>query len=164
MEQKNKPLSFFEQVYAVVAQIPYGRVISYGQIARMLGRPRAAREVGWALSGCPEELPWQRVVMADGSVTGGEHREIRRGRLLEEGVAFLANGRVDMEAHCWDGKPCETSGHCGLDPNSGHCGLDPQSIAADLPEEAQDVDAANLHEYLDEDIPPWLRDGIVDDQ
>jgi methylated-DNA-protein-cysteine methyltransferase-like protein len=96
--------SFFEQIYAVVAAIPYGKVASYGQIARMLGRPRAAREVGWAMSNCPEELPWQRVVKADGSITGGVHAEIRRAFLAQEGIAFLPDGRVDMEVHRWNGE------------------------------------------------------------
>jgi methylated-DNA-protein-cysteine methyltransferase-like protein len=49
---------FYQQVYDIVAQIPPGKVVSYGQIARMLGRPRAAREVGRAMRLCPEGLPW----------------------------------------------------------------------------------------------------------
>ena len=63
--------SFFARVYDIVAQIPYGRATSYGQIARLLGSPRAARQVGWAMSTCPEELPWHRVVKADGSIAAG---------------------------------------------------------------------------------------------
>ena len=98
--------SFFEQVYEIVSKIPKGRVVSYGQIAHMLGSPHAARTVGWALSACPENLPWQRVVMADGSVTGGEFSELRRVLLLEEGITFLANGRVDMDVNQWDGVEC----------------------------------------------------------
>ena len=91
--------SFFKQVYIIVSQIPYGKVVSYGQIARILGRPRAAREVGWAMGCCPDadNLPWWRVVKADGSVAGGQYAEIRRGMLEEEGVAFLLDGRVDMK-------------------------------------------------------------------
>lgn len=101
--QKN----FFDKVYAIVERIPYGKVVSYGQIAKLLGSPRAARQVGWALSTCPEELPWQRVVMADGSVTGGEWEEVRRNLLNEEGVEFLLNGKVDMETFCWNPEPSE---------------------------------------------------------
>ena len=97
--------SFFTQIYAVVAAIPHGKVASYGQIARMLGRPRSAREVGWAMSNCPEELPWQRVVKVDGSITGGVHAQIRKARLIEEDVTFLSDGKVDMTAHQWN---CET--------------------------------------------------------
>jgi methylated-DNA-protein-cysteine methyltransferase-like protein len=88
---------FFQQVYAVVERIPSGKVISYGQIARILGHPRAARVVGWAMRVCPEHLPWQRVVMADGTVSGGLHAELRRWLLEAEDVAFLPDGRVDMD-------------------------------------------------------------------
>lgn len=89
--------AFFAQVYRMVAQIPRGKVASYGQIARMLGRPRAAREVGWAMRRCPDAYPWQRVVRSDGSIAGGEYAQIRRALLEAEGVAFLPDGRVDME-------------------------------------------------------------------
>jgi len=92
---------FYEQVYAIVGAIPYGRVISYGQIARMLGRPRSAREVGRAMRICPDNLPWQRVVMADGSITGGAFADTRRALLEAEGVTFLPDGRVDMETCRW---------------------------------------------------------------
>ena len=92
---------FFEQVYAVVERIPYGRVVSYGQIARMLGKPRAAREVGWAMRCCPEHLPWQRVVMADGTIAKGIFANIRKDLLEDEGVEFLADGRVNMKLFQW---------------------------------------------------------------
>ena len=91
---------FYEQVYAIVEKIPHGKVVSYGQIAFILGKPRAAREVGRAMYRCPDHLPWQRVVMADGTVTGGMYAEIRKGLLESEGVTFLADGRVDMESCC----------------------------------------------------------------
>ena len=89
--------SFFEQIYALVRAVPEGRVVSYGQIAAMLGRPRAARMVGWAMRCSPNDVPWQRVVMADGTVAGGDFAELRRAMLREEGVTFLRDGRVDME-------------------------------------------------------------------
>lgn len=94
---------FFEQVYDVVGRIPYGKVASYGQIARMLGRPRAAREVGWAMRCCPEHLPWQRVVMSDGSIAGGEYCDMRKMLLEAEKVPFLPDGRVDMKSCVWLG-------------------------------------------------------------
>lgn len=93
--------SFFEQVYALVRAVPEGRVISYGQIAAMLGRPRAARMVGWAMRCSPDDVPWQRVVMADGTVAGGDFAGLRRAMLREEGVTFLPDGRVDMEKCRW---------------------------------------------------------------
>ena len=96
---------FYKQIYDLLDGIPHGKVISYGEIARLLGRLRAAREVGRAMRCCPEHLPWQRVVMADGSVTGGGYAEIRRALLEAEGVAFLPDGRVDMEICRWLGCP-----------------------------------------------------------
>ena len=89
---------FYEQVYAAVERIPYGKVVSYGQIAFMLGKPRGAREVGRAMYHCPEHLPWHRVIMADGTVAGGDYAVIRKAMLESEGVAFLPDGRVDMNA------------------------------------------------------------------
>ncbi len=93
--------AFFARVYELVAQIPRGKVISYGQIARLLGAPRAARAVGWAMRVCPEGLPWQRVVKADGSIAAGGWGEMRRALLEEEGVPFTADGRVEMEKCRW---------------------------------------------------------------
>lgn len=88
---------FFERVYEIVRQVPPGCVTSYGQISWLLGVPRAARQVGWAMRHCPDELPWQRVVRADGSIAGGGYAEMRRALLEAEGVPFTADGRVDME-------------------------------------------------------------------
>ncbi|MCL2755531.1 MAG: MGMT family protein [Firmicutes bacterium] len=89
--------SFYEQVYDIVASIPYGKVMSYGQIAGWLGNPRGARMVGWAMNHCPEGLPWHRVVMADGSVADGQWADMRKARLISENVKFLPCGRVDMK-------------------------------------------------------------------
>ena len=94
--------TFFDYVYEVVEKIPQGKVVSYGQIAAYLGRPRAAREVGWAMRYCPNHLPWQRVVMADGSITGGVYADIRRAILESEDVTFLPDGRVDMKLCRWN--------------------------------------------------------------
>ena len=93
--------AFYQQVYGIVSQIPRGKVISYGQIARVLCRPRAAREVGRAMRFCPPELPWQRVVKQDGSLAAGVDPELRRRMLEDEGVSFLPDGRVDMAACRW---------------------------------------------------------------
>jgi len=99
--------TFFERVYLVVGQIPRSKVLPYGQIARILGRPRAAREVGWAMRCCPEGLPWHRVVMADGSVAGGMYADMRRSFLEAENVSFLPDGRVNMELCCWNLNDCQ---------------------------------------------------------
>ncbi len=95
---------FFEQVYDIVATISPGSVITYGTIAQMLGRPGAARLVGYAMHSAPYDLnlPCHRVVnrngtMAPGNIFGGEKNQ---RRMLEgEGVTFLENGFIDMEKH-----------------------------------------------------------------
>ena len=92
--------TFNQRVYDLVAGIPRGKVVSYGDIARALGNPRAARQVGWAMARCPDDLPWQRVVKANGEIAGFDvYAEMRRRLLEEEGIAFLPNGNVDMKKH-----------------------------------------------------------------
>ena len=96
--------TFFNEVYDIVRKIPRGKVLSYGRIAMMLGKPQGARAVGWAMRVCPEDVPWQRVVKADGAVADGGFSELRRARLRDDGVAFLPDGRVDMKKCMWDGR------------------------------------------------------------
>jgi methylated-DNA-protein-cysteine methyltransferase-like protein len=64
---------FFDMVYAVTKLVPYGRVTSYGAIARYLGTGRSARVVGWALNGCSSQIPAHRVVNRNGYLTGKRH-------------------------------------------------------------------------------------------
>lgn len=99
--QETDGASFSARVYEIVARVPRERVVSYGQIALMLGAPRAARQVGRAMRFCPEELPWHRVVKADGAIADGGHSELRRALLVSEGIPFTADGRVDMAACRW---------------------------------------------------------------
>jgi methylated-DNA-protein-cysteine methyltransferase-like protein len=100
--------SFFEQVYRVVRRVPPGKVTSYGAVARMLGNPRAARTVGWALHSLPpgSDVPWQRVISSAGhlSITCREHGGNRQRQLLEaEGVLFDRRGVVDWDRFGWEG-------------------------------------------------------------
>jgi methylated-DNA-protein-cysteine methyltransferase related protein len=97
---------FFAKVYDIVAQIPPGYVLTYGQIAAMAGNPRAARIVGYAMNSAPadRDLPCHRVVnrtgsMAPGYVFGGQ--DCQRQRLEEEGVTFDENGCINMKKHLW---------------------------------------------------------------
>ena len=97
----------FQAVYEIVARIPFGRVTSYGQIARMLGNPRLSRVVGYAMHGAPEGLPCHRVVKHDGELSDAftpEGKASHRLRLELEGVGFTADGRVDMARFFWDGE------------------------------------------------------------
>lgn len=95
---------FFERVYKLVRRIPPGRVASYGQIARILEHPHAARTVGWALRALTSgagDVPWFRVVTAQGMV----HFREQRALLEAEGVTFDAQGRIPMRVYGWEGLP-----------------------------------------------------------
>jgi methylated-DNA-protein-cysteine methyltransferase-like protein len=101
-------ISFFEQVHEVVCRIPPGKVATYGQIARILGQPRSARTVGWALRSTPEgrKIPWQRVVNSKGTVSfrpDSPGAAIQQALLEEEGVVFDQEGRIDLEIFGWEG-------------------------------------------------------------
>jgi methylated-DNA-protein-cysteine methyltransferase-like protein len=101
--------SFFKRVYQVVRQIPPGSVATYGQIARVLGEPHAARTVGWAMSASSDpDVPWHRVLNAQGRISAAERRAesgLQRALLEEEGVVFGEDGRVDLAEYQWDATP-----------------------------------------------------------
>ncbi len=92
----------FEQVHAIVAQIPPGKVVTYGQIAQWLGWTHGARTVGWALRAAPAGLPWHRVVNAQGRISLDADDE-QRLRLEAEGVTFSPTGRVDLNTYRFTG-------------------------------------------------------------
>ncbi len=101
-------MTFPEQVYAIAKGIPRGCVASYGQLALLAGRPRAARIVGGAMSRCPSGsgVPCHRVVRSDGSLCSGDAfgaPGLQQELLRVEGVVFLPDGRVDMKRFQWDG-------------------------------------------------------------
>lgn len=99
---------FSKNVRAAVQQIPKGKVASYGTIAFLAGKPRAARGVGFVMNHCGgnDPTPCHRVVFKDGSlckggIFGGEG--VQRKLLEEEGVRFLEDGRADMASCGWFG-------------------------------------------------------------
>ncbi len=97
---------FFKSVYKIVAEIPCGRVATYGQIAKILGNPRAARSVGWALHRSPESvnIPWHRVINSKGVISiGGTlyNSQIQRSLLENEGIVFDVKGCVDLAVFQW---------------------------------------------------------------
>lgn len=96
---------FFRTVYQVTACIPVGKVATYGQIAFLAGRPKAARFVGLALAVAPRELelPAHRVINRRGELAPPEIFDGRQRQLLEnEGVGFLSDGRINLKEYLWD--------------------------------------------------------------
>ncbi|MCW4468620.1 MGMT family protein [Flavobacterium sp. MFBS3-15] len=97
--------NFFERVYGVVRQVPYGRVTSYGAIAKFLGAARSARMVGWAMNACPEDVAAHRVVNRVGLLSGKHHFEgtnLMQQLLESEGVKVKDNKVVKFAKLFWD--------------------------------------------------------------
>lgn len=95
---------FRERVYALVSQIPKGRVMAYGQIAALCGNPRAARIVGGIAHFGPPELPWHRVVNKNGGLARGYTwggLEGHKRALEDEGVTVSPNYHVDIGRLLW---------------------------------------------------------------
>jgi len=101
---------FHRLVYRLVRRVPRGKVVTYGQVAAILGQPRAARAVGQALRMMPRSLlgvvPWQRVINSSGHISfrGDVMRpELQRELLEREGVEFDRSGKVDLKHVRWAG-------------------------------------------------------------
>lgn len=101
-------LTFSEKVYKFVQGVPSGMVTTYGDVARAIGMPKSARQVGWALhhNPSPVVIPCHRVVFRDGSICDGfafGGREVQKALLTSEGVEFAEEYKVDMQKHRWQG-------------------------------------------------------------
>ncbi|MFY7743309.1 MAG: MGMT family protein [Flavobacterium sp.] len=99
--------NFFERVYAIAKQIPYGRVTSYGAIAKALGTARSARMVGWAMNASHnrEDIPAHRVVNRKGILSGKHHFQgtnLMQQLLESEGIQVVDNQIVDFEKVFWE--------------------------------------------------------------
>ena len=97
-------IEFARQVYDIAAGIPGGKVMTYGQIALIIGNPRWARRVGRAMFYAPGDIPCHRVINSKGEMApeyafGGD--AIQREMLKKEGVIFKSNGRVDLKKSCF---------------------------------------------------------------
>lgn len=100
--------NFYNKVYNITSQIPLGKVTSYGRIAAILGSPRAARAVGYALNslkeGSIDTIPWQRVINSQGMISiKGDHlrASLQRELLEQEGIEFDENNRIDWKKFGW---------------------------------------------------------------
>ena len=99
--------NFFEKVYAIARQIPYGKVTSYGAIALALGTSRSARMVGWAMNACHqlEDVPAHRVVNRKGLLTGKHHFDgtnLMQQLLESEGIRVVDNQIMDFDTRFWE--------------------------------------------------------------
>ncbi|WP_276388661.1 MGMT family protein [Eudoraea chungangensis] len=99
--------NFFDKVYDVSKAIPYGRVTSYGAIAKYLGAAKSARMVGWAMNktGHREDVPAHRVVNRNGILTGKHHFDgtnLMQQLLESEGIKVVDLKIVEFEKHFWD--------------------------------------------------------------
>ena len=103
---KPETLNFFDKVYEVAKQIPYGKVTSYGAIARYLGAARSARMVGYAMNGSVgKDVPAHRVVNRKGLLTGKHHFDgtnLMQQLLESEGIKVVENQIQNLEAVFWD--------------------------------------------------------------
>lgn len=99
--------NFFERVYAIARRIPYGKVTSYGAIAKVLGSARSARMVGWAMNAAHnlEDVPAHRVVNRKGLLTGKHHFDgtnLMQQLLESEGIVVVNNQIMDLESVFWE--------------------------------------------------------------
>ncbi|MDR9891103.1 MGMT family protein [Pseudenterobacter timonensis] len=102
----NEHDAFPQRVWQIVAAIPEGYVTTYGDVARLAGSPRAARQVGGVLNRLPEgsKLPWHRVVNRHGAISlKGPDLQRQRQALLAEGVEVSGRGEIDLARYRWVG-------------------------------------------------------------
>ena len=100
-------MSTYDKIYAVVRQIPEGRVATYGQIAQLANLPGQARLVGYALYRVERRLnvPWHRVINAQGEIPDSPHRlgadDLQRSLLKQEAITFSASGKISLQEYQW---------------------------------------------------------------
>ena len=109
---RNKRNDFFDKVYKVVAEIPFGMVTTYGAVAEFCGIKSSARTVGWAINGAKDSgLPCHRVVNRNGELTGKLHfgdPNLMEDLLRSEGIEFDKAGNVNMAKHFWKPEKVKT--------------------------------------------------------
>jgi methylated-DNA-protein-cysteine methyltransferase related protein len=140
--------NFYASVYRLMALIPVGKVTTYGQIARWLGHPSAARAVGYALHALPtgSDIPWQRVINAAGRISSrcDRHYEaIQRALLEAEGVRFDPYGNVNLQTFGWLGP--SAGEHTQRQETHQHQHTHQQEDDRDIPAQPTHVQAPRHH-------------------
>ena len=100
-------VSRYQLIWRVVRRVPYGRVATYGQIARIAGFDGLARQVGYALHAMPRnsDIPWHRIINSQGRISlSGPTARLQQKLLQSEGIRFLPSGKVDLKKFQWKKK------------------------------------------------------------
>ncbi len=99
------PSDFTEKIIQIIKNIPTGKVLTYGFIAKLAGNPRAARQVSWTLHSSSKKynLPWHRVINSKGIIAlkSIEDRKYQKNLLEQEGITFSDEFRVDLKKYLW---------------------------------------------------------------
>jgi methylated-DNA-protein-cysteine methyltransferase-like protein len=98
-----KPDSIYKKIYDTICQIPHGKVVTYGQIASIVGNC-TARMVGYALAATPEdiEIPWHRVINSQGKISLKTFEDLQRKLLESEGIVFDKSDKVSLRKYRWN--------------------------------------------------------------
>ena len=105
-----------ERVFEIVRRIPEARVMTYGQLAEILGEGYTARTVGFVMHSADPSVPWQRVINAQGACSTGRvivPPDLQQRMLESEGVVFDAKGRCDLSRYRWTPEEYEAGGEVG---------------------------------------------------
>ena len=111
----NSP-GYRERVFEIVRRIPSGRVMTYGQLAEILGEGYTARTVGFVMHSADQTVPWQRVINAQGGCSTGRvivPPDLQQRMLVSEGVVFNEKGRCDLSRYRWTPEEYEAGGEVG---------------------------------------------------
>ena len=100
------PTEFTQDVIKIIKNIPVGKVLTYGKIAKLAGNPRAARQVSWLLHSSSNKynLPWHRVINSQGKIVlkSEDGKDYQKILLEKEGIQFVDENRVNLKKYLWE--------------------------------------------------------------
>jgi methylated-DNA-protein-cysteine methyltransferase-like protein len=100
------PSQFTQDVIKIIQQIPVGKVLTYGKIAKLAGNPRAARQVSWLLHSSTKKynLPWHRVINSQGKIAlkSEDGKDYQQILLEKEGIEFVEKNKLDLKKYLWE--------------------------------------------------------------
>ncbi len=100
------PSDFTQEVIKIIKNIPLGKVLTYGKIAKLAGNPRAARQVSWLLHSSTKKynLPWHRVINSQGKIAlkSQNGKDYQKILLEKEGIELTKNNKIDLKKYLWE--------------------------------------------------------------